>query len=146
MPFTISEPVTIKAIATYGVDKSAVVEAVYTIKLRAPAITYTKGLVVKDITLTSIAGASIRYTISDILNLDFSEFKPPVDPTTSTGTEYTAPFGGVSTKSKIVKAIAYKDGFTTSDVGFYQVVAKKVQVPVSGSDYDGDGLSDTERT
>jgi len=161
VPFTISEPVTIKAIATYGVQKSAVAEAVYTIKLRAPAITYTSGLVVKDVTLTSIAGASIRYATIDVpiaTYLDLGEwiadlikygkfvrFFPPTfalldDPTTSTGTMYTAPFG--VTKTTIVKAIAYKDGFTTSDVGDYEVVLKSSQVPVA--DYDGDGLSDTE--
>jgi|GEM_PF-2392761 len=137
VPFTISEPVTIKAIATYGVAKSAAVEAVYTIKLRAPAISYTPPS--SDVTFTSIAGASIRYTAKSVGKID--DFALLDAPTTSTGTEYSAPFSVSGTS--LLKAVAYKDGFTTSDAGDYEVLIPLPIVPVI-SDYDGDGVSDTD--
>jgi len=137
VPFTISEPVTIKAIATYGVQKSAVAEAVYTVKLRAPAMSYTPPS--SDVTFTSIAGASIRYTAKSVEKID--DFALLDDPTTSTGTEYSATFS-VSVTT-LLKAFAYKEGFTTSDAGNYEAVIPLVIAP-SEPDYDGDGVSDTD--
>jgi len=138
VPFTISEPVTIKAIAMYtSINKSAVAEAVYTVKLRAPAMSYTPPS--SDVTFTSIAGASIRYTAKSVEKID--DFALLDDPTISTGTEYSATFS-VSVTT-LLKAFAYKEGFTTSDAGNYEAVIPLVIAP-SEPDYDGDGVSDTD--
>ncbi len=123
VPFTISEPVTIKAIAMFGIGKSAAVEAVYDkTKLREPEIAYTD----TDAILTTIAGASIRYTLDG------------TDPAPSTGTEYSAPF--IVPKTATVKAIAYKDGLTTSDVGIYDCTVATApgysSAPAPGSTVD----------
>jgi hypothetical protein len=76
-------------------------------KVVTPTANPAAGVVVSDteITLsTSTSGADIRYTLNG------------TDPTSTTGTEYSASSKPTFTANTTIKAIAYKDGMTDSDV------------------------------
>ena len=71
-------------------------------------------------------GASFRYNIGD---------DAPADPTTESGTLYTTPFQ--ATAGQIIKAIAYRDGYTAS------AVATSAAVPIPVPTVSSDGTTAT---
>lgn len=88
--FNVQMNTTVKAVCYLGGNYSEVVSVQYNGTLQAPTINITnKGVV----TITASNNASIRYTVNG------------ADPTSSSGTEYSAPFNVVN--GDVVKAIAF---------------------------------------
>ena len=104
-PFSVTSPTTVKAIATHAdKDPSSVAELVIN-QVAAPVTDTTSDGKVK---LTSTTpSVTIYYEIGD----DESSVATP----TMSSTRYTGPLQNVS--GKVIKAIAVKDGWITSDVG-----------------------------
>ena len=99
---------TIKAIAVAdGLDNSDIASATYTLKCTTPSITIPDGVFVssKVVTITASDGTTIRYTTDG-----------STTPTTSVGTEYDPANKPSISATTTVKAIAYKDGWSDSDV------------------------------
>ncbi len=104
---SVTQTTTIKAKAFKdGLDDSEVAEATYTLKCATPTITKADGDFVstKIITITSTDGATIRYTTDG------------TEPTTDAGTVYDAENKPEISVTTTFKAIAYKDGWSNSDV------------------------------
>lgn len=105
---SVDRTMTIKAKAFKdGLDDSEVAEATYTLKCATPTITKADGdfVTTKVITITSSDGATIRYTTDG-----------ETTPTTSVGTVYDEKNKPEIDAKTTFKAIAYKDGWTNSDV------------------------------
>ncbi len=125
-PFTISKTTTIKAIAyKSGMSDSSVTGYTFTVnaleKIVTPVIdpaggTFSGAQSVK-ITCTT-AGATVRYTTDG------------TNPSITNGLNYSAPITVDS--SKTIKAYAYKDGMTASDIvtAVFNITVTKVATPV----------------
>ena len=104
---SVTQTTTIKAKAFKdGLDASNEASATYTLKCATPTIEKADGdfVTTKVITISSTAGATIRYTT------DGSE------PSTTEGTVYDAENKPEISATTTFKAIAYMDGWTNSDV------------------------------
>ena len=106
IPVNVSQTIKAKAFKT-GYTPSGEVSATYTLKCSTPAITKADGdfVTTKVITMTSSDGATIRYTTDG-----------STEPTTSVGTVYDPDNKPSINATTTIKAIAYKDGWTSSDV------------------------------
>ena len=104
-------PVTVKAIAVRGGNSSGTAEQEYsTLSCAAPVISISS---TGAVTITcATEGASIRYTTDE------------TDPTSTSGNVYGGSFN-VSNLTT-VKAIAYKDGYTDSEVASEQYITSGV--------------------
>ena len=103
--FPISAKTYIKAIAVKGGLANSTMQSVTIDKVAAPTISFTGDNKVK---LTcSTPGVTIYYEIGD----DASSVTTP----TTSSTRYTSPLSNVA--GKVIKAIAVKDGWITSDIG-----------------------------
>ena len=103
--FTISVKTYIKAIAIKeGLGNSPVQSAIID-RVAAPTITFTSDGKVK--LTSSTPGVTLYYEIGD----DASSVATP----TTSSTRYTSPLSNVS--GKVIKAIAVKEGWLTSDIG-----------------------------
>ncbi len=105
-PIPINGNVTIKVFAyKSGYASSSIVSETYTLTAATPVITPASGMFViqTEVSITTeTEGATIRYTTDGST------------PTTTAGTVYNGQF--LITASTVIKAIAYKTGFTTSAV------------------------------
>ena len=104
----VNQSMTIKAIGVKdGLTNSAEASAAYTLKCATPEVAVPSGAFVssKEVTITSSDGATIRYTTDG-----------STTPTTSTGTVYDPSSKPSISATTTIKAIAYKDGWTDSDV------------------------------
>ena len=115
---------TIKAIAVAdGLDDSEIASATYTLKCATPEITIPSGPFVssKVVTITSSDGATIRYTTDGTTT-----------PTTSTGAAYDPANKPSISATTTIKAIAYKDGWSNSDVASETFTKETVLDGLSG--------------
>jgi hypothetical protein len=107
-PILITQTTTLRAIAVKaGWVDSEIAAATYTFGTQAPVFNPTAGTyqTPQDVTLsTSTPGAGIRY-ITD-----------GTDPTATYGTVYSAPIHIPEDSNVLIKAVAYKPGWTTSSV------------------------------
>lgn len=101
-PITVSNNVTIKAIAILGSNTSSIASQTYTFKVATPVITLDGTSATKTVTITcSTVGATIRYT---------TDGSTP----TASSPEYTGPF--TVNSAVTIKARAFLTGLTVSDI------------------------------
>ena len=115
--FTVTSGTTVKAIAVKaGYENSSVASQTYKATLTAPSIKIKDS----ELTITAAEGAVIRYTLDG-------------EVPTSASAIYEAPV--TLTKAVTVKAIAEKDGYTSSSVATdsYKPVLDKPEIKVSGN-------------
>ena len=115
--FTVTSGTTVKAIAVKdGYESSGVASQAYMAVLVAPSIKIKDS----ELTITAAEGAVIRYTLDG-------------EVPTSASAIYEAPV--TLTKAVTVKAIAEKDGYTSSSVATdsYKPVLDKPEIKVSGN-------------
>ena len=115
--FTVTSGATVKAIAVKaGYENSSVASQTYKATLTAPSIKIKDS----ELTITAAEGAVIRYTLDG-------------EVPTSASAIYEAPV--TLTKAVTVKAIAEKDGYTSSSVATdsYKPVLDKPEIKVSGN-------------
>ena len=125
VPFSVTSPTTVKAIATHGgLDPSAVAELVIS-QVATPTI-QNNGSNAVSIT-TETVGATIYYTTDGST------------PTTSS-TEYTVPLTE-NISNVTIKAIAVKEGMITSIVGSNAVILQCAEPVIARSGNDGFTIS-----
>jgi hypothetical protein len=127
-PIAVSETITLKAVAyKSGWNESSIINAYYYFNVANPIFSPTGGTYSDEqniVISTVTSGASICYTTNG------------TTPTSTTGTLYTGPISISGPTSTTIRAIAYKTGWTDSNVINYTYNFKMpypIFNPISGS-------------